>query len=136
MAPAVVLFACRKNAGRSQLSEALFNLYADPEKATSISAGSEPIACMYVEVPIIMKVRSRPPPGVPVSSQHDVIQMKLARLAGDIISIWKPIVGGHGRISKTKGSIQACLDPCPDLLRCVFRQRSDLSSGLSNCHRG
>lgn len=53
---AVVLFACRKNAGRSQLSEALFNHYADPALARGISAGSEPIDHVYPEVPVVLQV--------------------------------------------------------------------------------
>ena len=56
MAPDKVLFACRKNAGRSRLSEFLFNMLADPQKAVAISAGSEPIPSMYAEVPVVMQV--------------------------------------------------------------------------------
>jgi arsenate reductase len=37
-----VLFACVHNAGRSQMAEALFNLHADPQKATATSAGTNP----------------------------------------------------------------------------------------------
>lgn len=40
--PATVLFACIANAGRSQMSAALFNAYADPAKARGISAGTQP----------------------------------------------------------------------------------------------
>lgn len=36
------IFACIHNAGRSQMSAALFNHYADPTKATAISAGTQP----------------------------------------------------------------------------------------------
>lgn len=42
MAPAVVLFACVHNAGRSVMSCELFNLEADHSKAIGISAGTEP----------------------------------------------------------------------------------------------
>ena len=37
-----VIFACVHNAGRSQMSAALFNHFADPERAIAISAGTQP----------------------------------------------------------------------------------------------
>ena len=36
------IFACIHNAGRSQMSAALFNLYADGDQARAISAGTQP----------------------------------------------------------------------------------------------
>lgn len=36
------IFACIHNAGRSQMSAALFNRYVDPAKARAISAGTHP----------------------------------------------------------------------------------------------
>ena len=36
------IFACVHNAGRSQMSAALFNKYADTSKARAISAGTQP----------------------------------------------------------------------------------------------
>ncbi len=36
------IFACIHNAGRSQMSAALFNKYVDPAKARAISAGTQP----------------------------------------------------------------------------------------------
>ena len=36
------IFACIHNAGRSQMSAALFNKYVDPVKARAISAGTQP----------------------------------------------------------------------------------------------
>lgn len=36
------IFACIHNAGRSQMSAALFNRYVDPTKARAISAGTHP----------------------------------------------------------------------------------------------
>jgi arsenate reductase len=36
------IFACIHNAGRSQMSAALFNQYADPSRAHAISAGTQP----------------------------------------------------------------------------------------------
>lgn len=38
----MILFACVHNAGRSQMAAALFNAYADPRKATAVSAGTQP----------------------------------------------------------------------------------------------
>lgn len=38
----IVLFACVHNAGRSQMANALFNSLADPAKAKSVSAGTQP----------------------------------------------------------------------------------------------
>ena len=37
-----VIFACVHNAGRSQMSAAFFNRYADPSKSHAISAGTQP----------------------------------------------------------------------------------------------
>ncbi len=37
-----VIFACVHNAGRSQMSAAFFNQFADPAKALAISAGTQP----------------------------------------------------------------------------------------------
>jgi arsenate reductase len=50
-----VLFACVHNAGRSQMSAALFNLVADPAKARAISAGTEPGPRDHPEVLDAMK---------------------------------------------------------------------------------
>ena len=37
-----VIFACVHNAGRSQMSAAFFNQFADPASAVAISAGTQP----------------------------------------------------------------------------------------------
>ncbi len=37
-----VIFACVHNAGRSQMSAAFFNQFADPKLARAISAGTQP----------------------------------------------------------------------------------------------
>ena len=50
-----VIFACVHNAGRSQMSAALFNLLADPAKARAISAGTEPGPRVHPEVLEAMK---------------------------------------------------------------------------------
>jgi|SRR3954453_10044266 arsenate reductase len=41
------IFACIHNAGRSQMSAALFNQYADPAMAHAISAGTHPADCVH-----------------------------------------------------------------------------------------
>jgi glycerol uptake facilitator-like aquaporin/protein-tyrosine-phosphatase len=50
-----VLFACVHNAGRSQMSAALFNLVSDPARARAISAGTEPGPRVHPEVLDAMK---------------------------------------------------------------------------------
>ena len=52
-----VLFACVHNAGRSQIAAALFNALADPQKATAISAGTNPAAHVHPEVVEVMRDR-------------------------------------------------------------------------------
>lgn len=49
------LFACRHNAGRSQMAAALFNLYADPSGCHAISAGTEPSSHVHAEVVEVMR---------------------------------------------------------------------------------
>jgi arsenate reductase len=51
----VVIFACVHNAGRSQMAAALFNRWADPEKARALSAGTEPAARVHPEVVEVMR---------------------------------------------------------------------------------
>jgi arsenate reductase len=46
------IFACIHNAGRSQMSAALFNRYADPAKAKAISAGTQPAERVH---PVVME---------------------------------------------------------------------------------
>ncbi|AZZ37059.1 low molecular weight phosphatase family protein [Bdellovibrio sp. qaytius] len=50
-----VIFACVHNAGRSQMAAAFFNKFADPSKATAISAGTEPASKVHPEVLEVMK---------------------------------------------------------------------------------
>jgi arsenate reductase len=50
-----VLFACIHNAGRSQMAAAWFNVLADRNKATAISAGTEPGARVHPEVLTAMR---------------------------------------------------------------------------------
>lgn len=50
-----VIFACVHNAGRSQMSAAFFNKYADPAKAYAVSAGTHPADRVHPEVVEAMK---------------------------------------------------------------------------------
>lgn len=50
-----VLFACVHNAGRSQMAAAFFNAFADPGKATALSAGTEPAESVHPEVVEVMR---------------------------------------------------------------------------------
>lgn len=49
-----VIFACVHNAGRSQMSAALFNRLADPHKARALSAGTNPGARVHPEVVTVL----------------------------------------------------------------------------------
>jgi arsenate reductase len=50
-----IVFACRHNAGRSQMANAFFNRLADPAKARAISAGTEPAEHVHPEVAAAMQ---------------------------------------------------------------------------------
>lgn len=50
-----VIFACVHNAGRSQMAAAFFNQLADSEKASAISAGTEPGVRVHPEVLSVMQ---------------------------------------------------------------------------------
>jgi arsenate reductase (thioredoxin) len=50
-----VIFACVHNAGRSQMAAAFFNRLADPQKATAVSAGTEPGLRVHPEVLAVMQ---------------------------------------------------------------------------------
>jgi arsenate reductase len=50
MKPAVVVFACIHNAGRSQMAAAIFNARASSSKARAISAGTAPGPRVHPEV--------------------------------------------------------------------------------------
>ena len=49
------LFACVHNAGRSQMAAAWLEQLADPSKARSISAGTQPGARVHPEVAVAMR---------------------------------------------------------------------------------
>ncbi|MBW4037366.1 MAG: arsenate reductase ArsC [Acidobacteria bacterium] len=49
------IFACVHNAGRSQMSAAFFNQFADITQARSVSAGTTPAACVHPVVVDVMR---------------------------------------------------------------------------------
>ena len=50
-----VIFACRHNAGRSQMAAAFFAQMADATRATAVSAGTTPAARVHPEVVEVMR---------------------------------------------------------------------------------
>lgn len=50
-----IIFACVRNAGRSQMAAAFFNTLADPAKARALSAGTTPGDRVHPEVVAVMK---------------------------------------------------------------------------------
>ncbi len=50
-----VVFACRHNAGRSQMAAAFFNQLADPARASAVSAGTTPGSGVHPEVLAAMR---------------------------------------------------------------------------------
>jgi len=50
-----VIFACRHNAGRSQMAAAFFTLLAEPERAEAASAGTTPAQHVHPEVAAVMR---------------------------------------------------------------------------------
>ncbi len=50
-----VVFACRHNAGRSQMAAAFFNRMADPSRAQALSAGTTPGDRVHPEVAAAMR---------------------------------------------------------------------------------
>jgi arsenate reductase (thioredoxin) len=50
-----VIFACVRNAGRSQMAAALFNVLADARVATAVSAGTQPAERVH---PVVVEVMS------------------------------------------------------------------------------
>ncbi len=49
-----VVFACRHNAGRSQMAAAFFGAAADPSRARAVSAGTTPGEQVHPEVAVVM----------------------------------------------------------------------------------
>ena len=60
-----VVFACVRNAGRSQIAAALFNKLADPAKGRALSAGTRPADRVHPEVVAVMHEE-----GIDLSGAH------------------------------------------------------------------
>ena len=50
-----VVFACRHNAGRSQMAAAFFDAATDPARARAVSAGTTPGERVHPEVLVVMR---------------------------------------------------------------------------------
>ena len=55
-----VVFACRHNAGRSQMAAAFFARAADADRAQAVSAGTTPAERVHPEVAEVMRSGGRP----------------------------------------------------------------------------
>jgi len=53
--PQTIVFACVRNAGRSQMAASFFNIVADPRKAGALSAGTAPGEHVHAEVVTAMR---------------------------------------------------------------------------------
>jgi protein-tyrosine-phosphatase len=78
-----VIFACVHNAGRSQMSAAFFNQYADPERALAISAGTQPAEHVHpVVVEAMLEV------GIDLSNaKPQKLTAELAQEAGMLVTM-------------------------------------------------
>lgn len=78
-----VVFACVHNAGRSQMAAAWFNRIADPEKASAVSAGTQPGEHVHPEVIEVMKEK-----GIDLSSAEPrKLTIDLARGAAFLVTM-------------------------------------------------
>jgi len=77
------IFACIHNAGRSQMSAALFNRYADPAKAHAISAGTQPAEHVH---PVVLDAMREV--GIDLSSpKPQKLTAELAQCADTLITM-------------------------------------------------
>jgi len=90
----VYIFACVHNAGRSQMAAAFFNLFADPNLAVALSAGTAPVDCVHPEVVRVMREE-----GVELSkARPQKLTHELVDQANVLITIgcgedWPPVPG-------------------------------------------
>lgn len=92
------LFACVHNAGRSQMASALFNVYANRDGCTAVSAGTEPAKQVHPEVVAVMREI-----GIDLSSQKpQKLTDKLAGSASVLVTMGCgeacPVVPGLKRV--------------------------------------
>ena len=73
-----VIFACVHNAGRSQMSAAFFNQFADPERALAISAGTQPAEHVH---PVVVEAMLE----AGIDLRHAKPQKLTAELAQDAV---------------------------------------------------
>lgn len=119
------IFACVHNAGRSQMSAALFNYYSDPIKARAISAGTQPAEQIH---PIVVEAMLEV--GIDLSSEKPQrLTAELAQGADMLITMGCgddcPHVPGVRRddwpLPDPKGqSIETVRDTRKDIRRRVF----------------
>ena len=77
------IFACIHNAGRSQMSAALFNQHVDPSKACAISAGTQPAE--YVHPVVVDAMREI---GIDLSdARPQKLTVELARDADMLVTM-------------------------------------------------
>lgn len=77
------VFACVHNAGRSQMACVFFNQFADPDLASALSAGTEPVAHVHPEVVRVMYEE-----GVDLSkAQPQKLTYELVETASALITI-------------------------------------------------
>src|SRR3954468_24987195 len=78
-----VIFACVHNAGRSQMSAALFNAKADPKDARAISAGTQPADRVH---PVVVEAMNEL--GIDLSSAKPVkLTAELAKDAALLVTM-------------------------------------------------
>jgi len=78
-----VIFACVRNAGRSQMAAAFFNTRADPAKARALSAGTRPSSRVHTVVVEAMREA-----GIDLSSaQPQQLTPALAEGAGWLVTM-------------------------------------------------
>ena len=75
-----VIFACVHNAGRSQMSAAFFNQFADPKRALAISAGTQPAEHVH---PVVVEAMLE----VGIDLRHAKPQKLTAELAQDAVML-------------------------------------------------
>ena len=90
----IYIFACVHNAGRSQMASAFFNQFVDPDLASSLSAGTAPVAHVHPEVVRVMREE-----GIDLAkAQPQKLTHELVNTANALVTIgcgedWPPVPG-------------------------------------------
>ena len=88
------IFACTRNAGRSQIDAAFFNRFVDPNRARALSGGSAAVAHVHPEVVRVMReegidlAKSRPQ-----KLTHELVAMAAALFTIGCGEDWPPVPG-------------------------------------------